>query len=450
MRRILISVLTLTICLLGISPQSQSVEPNKSEFIEWNLGYWWLMFGVSGSHSDIQNYFPWYNYDPENSPYISSQAPLSIRIPKSIILDFSDKDCMNIPIQIRREVPKSVAVDESNILNIEFYPLRLNLSSQTIFSESPIYKLGPNSWNSDSKVVEIQLPACKNLIGASKKSLEGSYINLSFVHKYSRNLNSLNSETSKCMQIISDKCVFTVQSSGSIDLVVNNDRVVLLPELYNSKIKELQDYLDSKPCYPGGIGEQLDANIYCANARDNIQLLNNELPAIKEAAAKFVPISKPTPTPAPALCSREGVTINLASQRYICIDVDGVLNFLPQIEGERLLLIKKEKIKILNKTSELIYLLKSASKKNLSNEIKVTVQDSISEISQYESKYRDSKIIQFDYISADNEVQILEKKVASVMTIIASQKVTISCKKGKLVKKITAVNPKCPTGYKKA
>jgi hypothetical protein len=300
MKRILISVLTLTICLLGISPQSQSVEPNKSEFIEWNLGYWWLMFGVSGSHNDIQNYFPWYNYDPENSPYISSQAPLSIRIPKSIILDFADKDCINIPIQIRREVPKSVVVDESNILNLEFYPLRLNLSSQTIFSESPIYKLGPNSWNSDSKVVEVQLPACKNLIGTSKKSLEGSYINLSFVHKYSRNLNSLNGETSKCMQIISDKCVFTVQSSGSIDLVVNNDRVVLLPELYNSKIKELQDYLDSKPCYPGGIGEQLDANIYCANARDNIQLLNNELPAIKEAAAKFVPISKPTPAPTPA------------------------------------------------------------------------------------------------------------------------------------------------------
>jgi hypothetical protein len=168
----------------------------------------------------------------------------------------------------------------------------------------------------------------------------------------------------------------------------------------------------------------------------------------------FISFATPTPTPnltpAPALCSREGVRINLASQIYICVDVDGLLNFLPQIEGERLLIIKKEKIRILNKASELIYLLKSASKKNIRNEIRITVQDSISEISQYESKYRDSKIVQFDSISADNEVQILEKKVVSIMTIIASQKVTISCKKGKLVKKITAVNPKCPSGYKKA
>jgi hypothetical protein len=69
------------------------------------------------------------------------------------------------------------------------------------------------------------------------------------------------------------------------------------------------------------------------------------------------------------------------------------------------------------------------------------------EISQYESKYRDSKIVQFDYNSAENEMQILEKKVASIFSVIAIQKVTISCKKGKLVKKVTKVKPKCPTDY---
>lgn len=179
-----------------------------------------------------------------------------------------------------------------------------------------------------------------------------------------------------------------------------------------------------------------------------IPIMKAELERLKMAAV--LPTPTPTPTPAPALCSREGVTIYLASQRYICVDVDGLLKFLPQIEGERLLLIKKEKIRVLNKTSELIYLLKSASKENLRNETRILVSDAISEISQYESKYRDSKITQFDYISADNEVQILEIKVASIMTISSSQKVTISCKKGKLVKKVTKVKPKCPTGYKKA
>jgi hypothetical protein len=32
---------------------------------------------------------------------------------------------------------------------------------------------------------------------------------------------------------------------------------------------------------------------------------------------------------------------------------------------------------------------------------------------------------------------------------IAAKKTTITCVKGKATKKVTAVNPKCPTGYKK-
>ena len=33
--------------------------------------------------------------------------------------------------------------------------------------------------------------------------------------------------------------------------------------------------------------------------------------------------------------------------------------------------------------------------------------------------------------------------------IEATKKTSITCIKGKLVKKVTAVNPKCPAGYKK-
>jgi hypothetical protein len=34
-------------------------------------------------------------------------------------------------------------------------------------------------------------------------------------------------------------------------------------------------------------------------------------------------------------------------------------------------------------------------------------------------------------------------------TPVAVKKVTITCVKGKVQKQVTAVNPKCPTGYKK-
>ncbi len=44
----------------------------------------------------------------------------------------------------------------------------------------------------------------------------------------------------------------------------------------------------------------------------------------------------------------------------------------------------------------------------------------------------------------------IDVATTTVPAVIATQKsATISCVKGKTVKKVTAVNPKCPTGYKK-
>jgi hypothetical protein len=40
-------------------------------------------------------------------------------------------------------------------------------------------------------------------------------------------------------------------------------------------------------------------------------------------------------------------------------------------------------------------------------------------------------------------------EVPTTPTVIVQKKVTIICTKGKLKKKITSINPKCPTGYKK-
>jgi hypothetical protein len=42
-----------------------------------------------------------------------------------------------------------------------------------------------------------------------------------------------------------------------------------------------------------------------------------------------------------------------------------------------------------------------------------------------------------------------EKAVASGLVIKSGKKVTISCIKSKILKKITGINPKCPPGYKK-
>jgi len=43
---------------------------------------------------------------------------------------------------------------------------------------------------------------------------------------------------------------------------------------------------------------------------------------------------------------------------------------------------------------------------------------------------------------------IAKSTIASAQSL-SKKKVTITCVKGKLTKKVTAINPKCPSGYKK-
>ena len=53
------------------------------------------------------------------------------------------------------------------------------------------------------------------------------------------------------------------------------------------------------------------------------------------------------------------------------------------------------------------------------------------------------------FAKAANQVKVsTPSKVSSSKTVVP-KKVTITCIKGKLVKKVTATNPKCPVGYKK-
>ena len=56
----------------------------------------------------------------------------------------------------------------------------------------------------------------------------------------------------------------------------------------------------------------------------------------------------------------------------------------------------------------------------------------------------------FGFSSPTLKVKFIQEKVVTeASNSITSKKNTITCVKGKTTKKVTAVNPKCPTGYKK-
>jgi membrane protein involved in colicin uptake len=50
-------------------------------------------------------------------------------------------------------------------------------------------------------------------------------------------------------------------------------------------------------------------------------------------------------------------------------------------------------------------------------------------------------------LKAKQEVEAKAQQEAAVKAAL-TKKTTITCVKGKLIKKVTAVNPKCPAGYK--
>jgi hypothetical protein len=56
----------------------------------------------------------------------------------------------------------------------------------------------------------------------------------------------------------------------------------------------------------------------------------------------------------------------------------------------------------------------------------------------------------FGFSSPTLKVKLIQEKVVpKASTTVTPKKSSITCVKGKTSKKVTAVNPKCPTGYKK-
>ena len=72
------------------------------------------------------------------------------------------------------------------------------------------------------------------------------------------------------------------------------------------------------------------------------------------------------------------------------------------------------------------------------------VPDSLTRSPEFNSLVKESEVNRRRY-----EVQIEEKAKEAEVKVSTLKKTTITCIKGKVTKKVTAVNPKCPAGYKK-
>jgi hypothetical protein len=55
----------------------------------------------------------------------------------------------------------------------------------------------------------------------------------------------------------------------------------------------------------------------------------------------------------------------------------------------------------------------------------------------------------FTFSEKQIKVKITQERSAAAPVAVAKKKSMITCVKGKLTKKVNAVSPKCPAGYKK-
>ena len=80
-------------------------------------------------------------------------------------------------------------------------------------------------------------------------------------------------------------------------------------------------------------------------------------------------------------------------------------------------------------------------------EIKAAIDKAAAEKIIQDAKLEAEKIIQDAKIEAEKIIQ--DAKAAAEKVAASTKKITIACTKGKVTKKVTAVKPKCPAGYKK-
>jgi hypothetical protein len=85
--------------------------------------------------------------------------------------------------------------------------------------------------------------------------------------------------------------------------------------------------------------------------------------------------------------------------------------------------------------------------------VQITYQDGSSKVatvtSQYDAKNDWINLRAYGFTYSTPQLAISFKQPEQAPKVVAPKKTTITCVKGKTTKKVTAVKPKCPSGYKK-
>ena len=142
--------------------------------------------------------------------------------------------------------------------------------------------------------------------------------------------------------------------------------------------------------------------------------------------------------------------MRIADVRYTCINTFVSLVYLTEVDA--IPYIEKKKVileidKIVNDAKVQRTILLIEVKKLADKSLQVLLLNEIERWAEFSSRIQ-RKTVDFETaLSGKTELELLVTSTTKLLTKVRNTKTTISCLKGKLTKKVTAIKPKCPSGY---
>ena len=398
------ALIFLTVLLTAVGLPSNSYANNSSKALIWGVSpvLQTFEFGKSGFlHRDLSKKVKWYLWDLENHYYLSLRKPFSIRVAQEIKILDKDSKCTSVPIKVRRHLSLSEAADTSNITSIQFFQSDIGfnkgITPQQVMARPIIFTIGPLDWRANSQEEQdFSIPVCEESIGKPLSGLIGNEITLNYRYSYSTNADeSFINIDPKCDEIKDNKCFFNsgIVRIFGIKFSESNASLETLKSLYQETIDREKNYLQSKPCeipflyYDQQSNSNIlrkDNKVLCNSSLRNLEFLNSEITTLTNAI----------------------LSAELKAKQEA--DAKAAAELKAKQEAE------------------------AAAEK--------LIADAKAEAERILAKAAAEKLI------ADAKAEA--ERILAAAKAAATAKTTITCTKGKLIKKVTAVKPKCPAGYK--
>ena len=396
MKRLTFIALIIFLSTVGIS--SISYANNSSVASIWSPKPILSTFEFSKNgwnHLDLSKKVKWYLWDLENHHYLSLRQPFSIRVAQEIKILDKDSKCTSVPIKVRRHLSLSEATDTSNITSIQFFPsdfgLNRGITPQQVMARPIVFTIGPLDWKINTlEEQDFAIPVCEEAIGRPLSGLVGNEITLNFRYSYSTKADkSFINIDPKCDEIKDERCIFNsgIVRIFRIKFAETNPSLDTIRSVYQETILREKNYLQSKPC-------ETPYLYYDQQSNSNILRKDNK-----------------------ALCD--------SSQRN--------LEFL------------NSEIAIATKA-----IISADLKAKQEAEAKAIADKAAAELkAKQEAELKAAAELKAKMDAEAKAAAELKAKQDAAAKAALAKKLTITCVKGKLTKKVTAVKPKCPAGYKK-